>query len=69
MTDFSHLNAIQERLFRAEQRLANCKAKDKAWHAHEVKMIKREEASEYEFLGITPAAPMSLDEIFAELDL
>jgi len=67
MTDFTHLNAIQERLFRARERFETAKAgQARDWHAHEVKMIEREEASEYEFLGIVP---QSLDEVLSDSDL
>ncbi len=66
MTDFSHLDAIQERLFRARQRLAQSTERDRAWYEHEVRMIEREEVAEYAFLGIEP---MTLDDILNDDDL
>lgn len=66
MTDFSHLDAIQERLHRARQRLASATAKARDWHAHEVMMIEREEAAEYAFLGIKRA---TIDDVMADDDL
>ena len=66
MKDFSHLDAIQHRLFRAQQRLAQATAKDREWYQHEVWMIEREEAAEYQFLGIVP---QSIEEIMNDTDL
>lgn len=63
MTDFSHLNAIQERLFRAEQRLLTASAKDRPWYEHEVAMIVKEETAEYAFLGVERPTAVSLDDI------
>lgn len=68
--DFSHLDAIQERLHHARQRMALATGGARDWFAHEVAMIEREEASEYAFLGIKPVPIdeiMSDDELLAEL--
>lgn len=71
MIDFSHLNAIQARIFHEEQRLAAAKTeRERAFRRHEIMMAKREEAAEYKFLGIVPAADtdeMTADELLAEL--
>ena len=70
MTDFSHLNAIQSRIFREEQRLAAAtNANERAFREHEIMMAKREEAAEYKFLGIEPVdcSEMSIEDILAEL--
>lgn len=71
MTDFSHLNAIQDRIHREEQRLrAATTESDRAFREHEIMMAKREEAAEYKFLGIEPQPVdenMSLEDILAEL--
>lgn len=72
MTDFSHLNAIQDRIFREEQRLRAAKTdNERAYREHEIMMAKREEAAEYKFLGIEPQPldeNMSLEDILAEID-
>lgn len=70
MTDFSHLNAIQGRIFREEQRLAQARTEnERAFRRHEIMMAKREEANEYAFLGIEPVAveDMSDADLMAEL--
>lgn len=64
--DFSHLDAIQERLHHARQRVALATGKAREWFAHEVAMIEREEASEYAFLGIEP---ITIDEIMSDEEL
>ena len=64
VTDFSHLDAIQSRIRREEQRLPGAKtASERAFREHEIMMAKREEAAEYKFLGIEP---VSLDDISAD---
>lgn len=71
MTDFSHLNAIQSRIFREEQRLAAAtNANERAFREREIASAKKEEAAEYKFLGIEPAleVEMSIEEILAELE-
>ena len=76
MTDFSHLNAIQSRLYRVEQRLAAAiqsgNKLEQAFRELQVSQAKKEEAAEYVFLGIEPAPvdeEMSIDDILAELVL
>lgn len=69
MTDFSHLDAIQARLFREEMRLMDAVTPaEKAFRAQQVASAKKEEDAEYAFLGIERPAPMTMDEIMAELD-
>lgn len=56
MTDFSHLDAIQARIFREEARLAAAATdKERAFRQREIIAAKKEEAAEYKFLGIEPA--------------
>lgn len=67
MTDFSHLDAIQARIFREEMRLADATtANERAFRQREIAAAKKEEAAEYKFLGIAPA---KLDDILSDDDL
>lgn len=72
MDHFSHLNAIQDRIFREEQRLrAATTDRERSFREHEIMMAKREETAEYKFLGIEPQPvdeSMSIEDILAELD-
>lgn len=72
MTDFSHLNAIQDRIHREEMRLLTASTdRERSFREHEIMMAKREEAAEYKFLGIEPQPVdenMSIEDILAELD-
>ena len=72
MTDFSHLNAIQDRIYREEVRLREAKTdNERRFREHEIMMAKREEAAEYKFLGIEPQPideNMNIEDILAELD-
>jgi non-ribosomal peptide synthetase component E (peptide arylation enzyme) len=66
MTDFSHLNAIQERIQRENSRLAAAVTEnERAFRAREIKAAEKELAAEYKFLGIEP---VSLDEILLSDD-
>lgn len=66
MTDFSHLDALQARLRREQDRLAAAtKPADIAYRQREIVACEKEIASEYRFLGIEP---MSLDEIMMSDD-
>jgi len=72
MTDFSHLNALQGRLAREQDRLANAKTEnDKNFRLREIAACQKEIAAEYKFLGIEPVSIddilMSDDELLAEL--
>ena len=70
MTDFSHLDAISQRLFRERARLANATtAKERAFCEHEIMMNERELAAEYKFLGVEPMtlADVMDDDLLAEL--
>ena len=61
MTDFSHLNALQDRLYREDMRLAAAKTLTETdFRLREITACENEIAAEYKFLGITPA---SLDDI------
>lgn len=72
MTDFSHLNAIQDRLFREKSRLATAKTEaDRAFRTRQIEQAEKELAAEYKFLGIAPSSvdetEMSDEELLAEL--
>jgi len=74
MTDFTHLDALQSRLHRERQRLAEAKdwlgrasaarrggiENDIAFREREIASCEREIAGEYAFLGIEPP-PASID--------
>ncbi len=63
MTNFSHLDAIQGRIYRETQRLAAAtNENERAFREREIKAAKKEEAAEYKFLGITPP-PESFDDL------
>lgn len=76
MVDFSHLDALQGRLYREQERLREAEAllssakgrriaKIKsaiAFRKREIASCEREIAGEYKFLGIDPP-PVSLDDI------
>lgn len=72
MFDLSHLDAIDLRLSHERARVTEARnAKDRTWREHNVRMIERERVGELAFLakqGYVEPAPMTLDEIFAELD-
>lgn len=72
MTDFSHLNAIQDRIYREEVRLRAAKTdNERRFREREIMMAKREEAAEYKFLGIEPQPvdeAMTIEDILSELD-
>ena len=69
--DFSHLNALQNRLFNEQQRLANAvDSKEielrKVW----VSQIEKEIAGEYAFLGVdqwTEESEISDEDLLAQL--
>lgn len=72
--DFSHLDALMDRLLREKGRLADAKtAKEVAFREREIKACEKEIAGEYKFLGIAPLTLdeilMSDDELLAELGL
>jgi hypothetical protein len=71
MTDFSHLNALEDRRHRTEQRLAIATtAKDRTFREHELKMCNKEIANERKFLGLcdeTDLPSMTDDELLALL--
>ena len=67
MTDLSHLNAIKLRLANTTARRDQQKtAKVRAWFDHEIKMIEKELAGEYKFLGINPGDEVAIS--VAEID-
>lgn len=71
MTDFSHLDAIQQRLSREMARLANAKLPAQvAFCCAQVIGAEKELAAEYRFLGIDPVSlddALSDEELLAEL--
>lgn len=70
MTDLSHLDALRDGLAREEARYATARAQGERNHrAVWIAQRQREIADEMLFLGIKemPAAPMSDDELLAEL--
>lgn len=72
MTDFSHLDALQNRLARETVRLANAtNANEKSFREREIASCRKEIESEYKFLGIKPLTMeeilMSDDELLKEL--
>lgn len=73
MTDLSHLEAIDLRLSHERARVTEARsAKDRAYREHNVRMIERERVGELAFLakqGYVEPAPMTLDEIFNDMDL
>lgn len=64
--DFSHLNAIQERLHRETMRFMSTTGKEREFRFSQVKQAEKELAAEYKFLGIEPCT-MTDDELLAEL--
>lgn len=72
MTDFSHLDALQGRLAREQNRLASAKTEnDKTFRIREIAACEKEIAEEYKFLGIKQVVlddiVLSDDELLAEL--
>lgn len=66
MTDFSHLDALQGRLAREQDRLANAKNEnERNFRIREIAACEKEIANEYKFLGIEP---LSLDDILMSDD-
>lgn len=67
MIDYSHLNAIQDRIHRETMRfMAAHDPKEREFRFSQVCQAERELAAEYKFLGIEPCT-MSDDELLAEL--
>lgn len=69
MIDYSHLNSLQLRLLNTRQRAALAKPTQSLYWDSLVKQIEKEITGEYEFLGIAPPAPCTIDEdqLLAEL--
>lgn len=72
MADFSHLDALQGRLYREGMRLAAAKTLTETnFRLREIAACEKEIAAEYKFLGIAPPSLddilMSDDELLAEL--
>jgi hypothetical protein len=62
--DFSHLNAIQDRIHRETMRFMSARnEKERQFRFSQVEQAKREEAAEYRFLGIEPSQIDSIDDI------
>ena len=69
--DFSHLDAIQERIARETQRRdASHNAQVRAFRQMQIDQAEKELAAEYKFLGIEPVTigELSDDELLAELN-
>lgn len=67
MTDFSHLDALTDRLARETDRLAKARtANEREFREREIASCKREIDGEYRFLGIEP---LTLDEIMSDEEL
>lgn len=67
MTDFSHLDALQARLFREKDRLAVARNEnERQFRLREIAACEKEIEGEYKFLGIEPCT-LSDDELLAEL--
>lgn len=72
--DWSHMDALQSRLFREKQRLAAATTeRERAFRQREIAACEREIAGEYRFLGVEPPPAnlldMSEDELMRELGL
>lgn len=70
MKDYSHLYAIQERLFHEKARLALATTeRERAFRQREIVAAEKEEAAEYKFLGVEPITfdDISDDDLLAEL--
>jgi hypothetical protein len=66
MTDFSHLDALQGRLAREQDRLAVAENEnERSFRIREIAACEREIANEYKFLGIEP---VSIDDILMSDD-
>lgn len=67
MIDYSHLDAIQERIHRETMRFMSAHTEsERQFRFSQVQQARREEAAEYKFLGIEPCN-LSDDELLAEL--
>lgn len=70
MTDFSHLDAIDQRLSHERARVAEAKTnKEREWREHNVRMIEQERASEIKFLQSKGVNFPSIDEIMSDDEL
>ncbi|RUU99463.1 hypothetical protein EOB36_20515 [Mesorhizobium sp. M6A.T.Cr.TU.017.01.1.1] len=70
MTDLSHLNAIEARLYREQVRLAAATNKgERAFREVQVAQAEKELANEHKFLGSVPVAAVAMSdaELLAEL--
>ena len=71
MTDYSHLNAIQDRIHRETMRFMKAHdERERQFRFSQVCQAEKELASEYAFLGIVPAEPFtgSDDDLLLALD-
>lgn len=70
MTDFSHLDAIDERLSHERARVLAAKTdKEREWREHNVRQIEKERASEIAFLEKSGVMFPSLEEILSDDEL
>ena len=67
-TDFSHLDALHARLYRARRRLAAAKTQHaQDFFTRQIVADEKEIAGEFKRLGIPPAPELTVDEIASEL--
>lgn len=67
MTDFSHLDAIDERLWHERARVEQAKTKrEREWREHNVRMIEQERDSEISFLKKNGVSFPTIDEIMSD---
>lgn len=70
MTDFSHLDAIDQRLSHERTRVLQAKTdKEREWREHNVRQIEKERADEIKFLERNGVKFTTIEEIMSELDL
>ncbi|MBR2118478.1 MAG: hypothetical protein IJ935_07370 [Afipia sp.] len=70
MTNFSHLDAIDQRLSHERARVLQAKTnKEREWREHNVRQIEKERADEIKFLERNGVKFPTLEEIMSELDI
>lgn len=70
MSDFSHLDAIDERLWHERARAVTANpGKEREWREHSVRMIEQERDAEIEFLKRKGVKFPTMDEIMSDDEL
>jgi hypothetical protein len=70
MIDFSHLDAIDQRLAHERARATQAKTgKEREWREHNVRMIEKERSAEIDFLESNGVNFPSLEEIMSDNEL